>query len=126
MRPPPQLRHAGCALLEERPQQTPGDGQADAFGLSRGGETGEPVGIEDDSLLQMLVEAVTLGAEVVVFLGKVLKLLAVIGAVHSLNDSGSVAVECLTRSAGERSLSGDRPVGADEDSGGVGDAQRRW
>jgi hypothetical protein len=125
LRPPPQLGHTGGTLREEWPQQTPGDGQADAFRLSRGGEAGEGVGIENDGLLELSVEAVPLGTETVVVLLKVLKPLLVVGAVHGLKDLGSVAVECLPRSAGEGGLSGNGPVGSIKDGGGVGDTKVR-
>jgi hypothetical protein len=83
------------------------------------------VGIEDDGLLEWAVEEVPLRAKAVMVLLKVLKALVVVGAVHGLHDPGRVAVEGLTRSAREGGLSGDSPVGAVEDGGGVGDAQRR-
>jgi len=51
--------------------------------------------------------------------------LTLIGAVHGLKDAGGVAVEGLAGSAGAGGLPGDGTVGTVEDSGGVGDAQRR-
>lgn len=83
------------------------------------------VGIEDDGLPELSVEAVALGAEAVVVLGEVVKLSAVVGAVNRLNDAGGVAVERLTRSSREGGLTRDGAVGAVEDSGGVGDAKWR-
>jgi hypothetical protein len=119
----PQLRHAGRTLLEKRQQQAAGDGQADAFGLRRGGEAGEVIGIEDDGLLELAAQAVALRTEAVVVLGKGLQVVAVVGAVHGLKDAGSVAVEGLPRSAGEGGLSGDGAVGTVADGSGVGDAE---
>jgi hypothetical protein len=75
-------------LLEQRQQQTPGDGQADALRLGRGGEAGEVVRIEGDGLPELLAEAVALGAEAVVVLGQLLQLLSVLGAVQGLHDPG--------------------------------------
>jgi hypothetical protein len=125
MGPASQLGDTGRALLEQRQQQSPGDRQADAFGLSCGGEAGELIGIEDDSLLALLVEVIAFSVEAVVVLGKVVKLLAVIGAVNSLHDPWRVAVERLPGGAGECGLAGDGTVGTIENSGGVGDAKRR-
>ena len=73
----------------------------------------------------MSVQVIPLSAEAVAVLGEALKLLAVIGAVNGLNDPRGVAVERLTGSAAESSSSGNGPVGAVKDGGGVGDAQRR-
>jgi hypothetical protein len=87
MGPTPQLGHAGRVLLEQRQQQASGDGQADAFGLGGGGEAGELVGIEDAGVLELLLEVAALGAESVVVLGKLVQLLAVVGAVHGLDDA---------------------------------------
>lgn len=81
------------------------------------------VGIQDDGLLELLTQEVALGAETVVVLAKFLKAVVVVGAINGLNDLGSVAVEGLTRAAGEGGLSGDGAVGAVEDRGGVGEAK---
>jgi hypothetical protein len=112
-------------VLKQRQQQAAGDGQADALGLGRGGEAGQAVGIEDDGAVELSVEVVALGTEVIVVLREGVELLAVVGAIDGLNHAGCVAVEGLTGGAAEDSLSGDSPVGAVEDSGGVGDAQGR-
>ena len=112
-------------MLEQRQQQTPGDGQADAFGLSRGGEAGEVVGIEDDGLLELSLESIPLGVEAVVVVLKVVKPLAGVRTVNGLKHFGSVAVEGLAGGAAAGGLSGDGAVGAIEDSSGVGDAKRR-
>jgi hypothetical protein len=112
-------------LLEHGQQQTAGDGQTDAFGLSRGGETSQALGIEEGGLLELSVEMVAFGAETVVVLGKILKLLTKGGASNGLKDAWSIAVESLARSAGEVRLSGDGSVRTSKDSGGVGDAQGR-
>ena len=78
--------------------------------------------IQGQGLLELVTQAVALGAEAVVSLAKFLTALVVVGAVDGLKDLRSVAVEGLTRGAGEGGLSGDGAVGAIEDSGGVGDA----
>jgi hypothetical protein len=85
----------------------------------------ELVNIENDSLLELLVKVVALGAEAVVVLGQLLKLLAVLGAIDGLHDLEGVPVERLARGAREGSLSSDSAVAAVEDSGSVGDAKRR-
>jgi hypothetical protein len=101
----------------------PDDGQADAIGRCRGGETGEAVGIEDQGLPELYLEEVPVGAKAVVVVLQALKPLAVGGAVHGLKDSGNTAVEGLPGRVGEGGSSGDSPYGAVQDGGGVGDAE---
>lgn len=102
-----------------------GPAAADPFGLRRGGETGEWVGIENDGMLELVLEVVALGAESVVVLAKAVQLLAVERAVHGRDDPWRIAVECLPGDAGASGLPGDSTVGSIEDGGGVGDA-KRW
>ena len=90
------------------------------------GEAGELVGIKDDGLLEWSVELLALDAEAVVLLRKFMKLLAVVGTFHGLNDPWRIAVEGLTGGCGSCGLSSDGTVRPVEDSGGVGDAKRRW
>jgi len=126
MRPTAQLRHARWPPGKQRPQQASRDGEADPFGLGRGGEAGEVVRVVDDRPLQLSLEAVALGAEAVVVVLKIPKQLAVVGTVNGLKDFGSVAVEGLARRAGEGGLSGDGAVGALANSSGVVDAKLGW
>jgi hypothetical protein len=112
-------------LWEQGQQQTPGDGQANALSLSRGGEAGEAVGIEDDGLLELSMESVPLGVEAVVVVVKLLKPLAGVRTVNGLKHFGRVAVEGLTGRSAASGLSGDGAVGSIKDSSGVGDAKRR-
>jgi len=63
--------------------------------LGRGGEAGEAVGIEDDGLLELPVEAVAFGVEAVVVVVKFLKALTHVGTVNGLEHFGSVSVESL-------------------------------
>ncbi len=121
--PASQLGNARRPLPKQRPQQPLGDGQADAFRLGRGGETGEVVGIEDHGLLELSLDEFSVSAEAVVIVLQALKPLAFVRAFNGLKDFGSVAVEGLAGSVGEGGLSGDGPVGAVQNSGGVGDAE---
>jgi hypothetical protein len=93
--------------------------------LSGGDEASQVVGIENDGLLELSVEAVALDAEAVVVVEKLLKLSAELGSFNGLKDGGGIAVKCLTRGARAGSLAGDGTVRAIEDGGGVGDAKRR-
>jgi hypothetical protein len=111
--------------LEQRDQQAAGDGQADALGLGGGGEAGEAVGIEDDGPVELSAQLVAFGAEAIGVPGEVVELLAMDGAIDGLKDARGVAVEGLTGGATEGGLVGDGAVGSGEDSGGVGDTQRR-
>jgi hypothetical protein len=63
--------------------------------LGRGGEAGEAVGIEDDGLLELPVEAVAVGVEAVVVVLKVVKPLARVRTVNGQKHFGRVAVERL-------------------------------
>jgi hypothetical protein len=63
--------------------------------LGGGGEAGEAVGIEDDGLLELPVEAVALGVEAMVVVLKVVKPLANVRTLHSLKHFGRIAVKCL-------------------------------
>ena len=109
--------------MEERGQQTPGDGEADAFGLGRGGKAGEAIRIKNDRLRGWWREAVPFSAKPVEVVPKGGEALPGGGAIDGLENFGGIPVEGLAGSAGGGSLSGDGAVGSVENGGGVGDAE---
>src|SRR5262249_39002759 len=66
---------------------------------------------------------VPVGAEAVVDVLQLLEPLAVVGTVNGLKHFGGIAVESLTRRAGAGGLARDGAVHTLEDSGSVGDAK---
>jgi hypothetical protein len=123
LRPASQLRNTRRPLRQERQEQAPRDGQADAFGLGDSSETGEVVGIEDQGLLELALELIACSPELVDVVLEGLEALLGVGAGEGLEDCGRVPVQGLTGEADPLRLSGDRPIGAVENSGGVGDTQ---
>jgi len=93
--------------------------------LGRSGEAGEVLGVENHRLPQLTLQAVPVGAEAVVDVLQLLEPLAVVGTVNGLKHFGGIAVESLTRRAGAGGLARDGAVHTLEDSGSVGDA-KRW
>jgi hypothetical protein len=93
--PTTQLRHARGLLGKQGVQQATGDGQADPFRLGGGREAGEVVGAEDQRLVQLSLESVPVGAEVIVLVLEVLKPLAGVGTAHGLKHFGRIAVKGL-------------------------------
>ena len=93
--PAPQLGDAGSLRAEHGLQQTPRDGQADAFRLGGGREAGQAVPVEDHGLLELALEVRAFGAETVPFVLDGVQAVPGVGAVDGLKDVAGIAVQGL-------------------------------
>jgi hypothetical protein len=102
-------------------QQAAGDGEADPLGLSRAGEGGEGVLLQEYSVVEQGLEFAEVALESVALLAEGLQLGWVVEFLKAVQETLAIAVKGL---AGEPLLAGalaDRAVGPVENGGSIGD-----
>ena len=122
VRPAPQLRDTGSLPAEYRLQQTPRDGQADAFGLSGAGELSLDIGSDADTKTLVGFEGAQTLAQVGELLLEVGELLLMGSGIEVTKCGVCLAVEALAADAALVCVVGDVAVSAEEDTRGAGES----
>jgi len=109
-------------LGQQRSEQTACHRETDAFGLSGTGKGSEPVGIDNDSVLQLGLELADLPPESLHLVTQLLQVGSAVVLLECLQDAAAVAVKSLAGESMLASAPSDVAVRPGEDSSSVGDS----